>query len=243
MLVGFCLRPGFGYLLDPERVSQVWPLFAQSLTFGGESRNWQQFFICWRRLAGGLDERQQLEICEQVEPFVAPEEAKLKRPKGFRPLAPEEMIELLSRLERLPVARRVRFARWLLERTWTSRDPRLWAAIGRVGARVTAYGSVHHVLPAKHAEEFLDHLLRERWDDLRSAPYAAVLLSRRTDDRARDISDTLRKEVLRRLQGAGVREDWLRSVQECLPAGDRDRADFMGEELPVGLVLGGDSSA
>jgi len=238
MLIGYCLRPGFGYLLDRERVALVWPLFAQGLSFGGESRSWQQFFICWRRIAGGLSDVQQSEICDLVEPFIAPETAKLKRPKGFKPAAPEEMLELLSRLERLPSERRVRFARWLLERTWTSRDPRLWGALGRVAARVTSYASVHHVLPPKHAEEFLDHLLRERWDELKSAPYAAMLMARRTDDRARDIGDSLRRDVLKRLEKLEVRQDWIACVRDFVPTGDRDRAEFLGEELPVGLELG-----
>ncbi len=237
MLTGFCLRPGFGYQLDRERVALVWPLFEQGVTFGSEARVWQQFFICWRRIAGGLNEAQQLAIADKVEPFVAPEEAKLKRPKGFKPQGPEEMIELLSRLERLPVKRRLRFAHWMLERTWTSRDPRLWAAIGRVGARVTAYASVHHVLPAAHAEELLDHLLRERWDELKSAPYAAMLLARRTDDRARDVSESLRKEVVSRLRKLDVRQDFIHCVEEMVATGDRDRAEFLGEDLPVGLVL------
>lgn len=238
MLVGFCLRPGFGYLLDQQRTALLWPLFEQGLAFSSETRNWQQFFICWRRIAGGLNEAQQLVISDRLEPFVAPDEAKLKRPKGFKPSAPEEILELLSRLERLPERRRLRFARWLLERTWTSRDPRLWAAIGRVGARVTAYASAHHVLPHSHAEEFLDHLLRERWDELKSAPYAATLLARRTEDRARDVSDAVRGQVVKRLQEVGARPDWVRCVQEYVPPGDRDQADFLGEDLPVGLTLG-----
>jgi hypothetical protein len=184
-----------------------------------------------------LNESQQASIADLVEPFVAPEEAKLKRPKGLKPAAPEEMRELLSRLERLPAKRRLRFAHWLLERTWTSRDPRLWAAIGRVGARVTAYGSVHQVVTAKHAEEFLDHLLRERWDELKSAPYAAMLLSRRTEDRARDISDSTRKEVVGRLKKLEARPEFIECVEHYVPTGDRDRADFLGEELPAGLEL------
>lgn len=238
MLIGYCLRPGFGYLLDQQRVALVWPLFAQGLTFGSESRSWQQFFICWRRIAGGLGDAEQSAICDLIEPFIAPGEAKLKKPKGFKPGAPEEMLELLSRLERLPIERRVRFARWLLERTWTSRDPRLWGALGRVAARVTAYASVHHVLPPKYAEEFLDHLLRERWDELKSAPYAATLMARRTDDRARDISESLRRDVLKRLEKLDVRQDWISCVRDFVPTADRDRAEFLGEELPVGLELG-----
>ena len=48
----------------------------------------------------------------------------------------------------MPAARRSELGAWLLERTWTDRDPRLWAAIGRIGSRIPAYASVHHVVGA-----------------------------------------------------------------------------------------------
>jgi hypothetical protein len=219
-------------------VALVGPLFKEGLTFGSEARSWQQFFIAWRRMAGGLDESQQIEISDLVEPFIAPEEAKLKRPKGFKAMARDEIVELVSRLERLPVRRRVRIAHWLLEQTWTNRDPRLWAAIGRIGARVPAYASVHHVLPPAQAEEFLDHLLRERWEELKSAAYAAMSLSRMTEDRARDISPKLRKEVTRRLEQGGAPPEWIACVARHVAPRAADQAEFLGEELPLGLTLG-----
>lgn len=238
MLVGFCMRPGYGYVLDGRRVSLVAPLFEEGLTFGAEARSWQQFFIAWRRMAGGLDEAEQVGICDLVEPFIAPEEAKLRRPKGFKALARDEIVELVSRLERLPVKRRVRLSHWLLEQTWTNRDPRLWAAIGRIGARVPAYASAHHVLPPAHAEEFLDHLLREPWAEIKSAAYAAKELCRVTEDRVRDVSPRLRQEVARRLEAAGARPDWIDCVRHHVPPRAADQAEFLGEELPLGLTLG-----
>jgi hypothetical protein len=87
------------------------------------------------------------------------------------------------------------------------------------------------------AERWIDHLLREKWDDLPTAAAAAVQLARVTDDRARDVSARVRAEVEQRLRKAAARETWVRAVRELLPVEEADRAAFFGEGLPVGLRL------
>lgn len=236
-LAGFCLRPGFGDPLDRARVGELAPLFAERLAFPQEARSWQQFWIAWRRVAGGLDEAAQTEIRDALDPFLAPSEKKLKKPKNIKPEALDDMLELASSLERVPAARRSELGAWVLERTWTSRDPRLWAAIGRVGARVPAYASVHHVVSPMVAERWIDHLLREKWDELPTAAQAAVRLARVTDDRARDVSERIRREVAARLAKVGARPEWVRAVSEHVPVAQEERAAFFGEGLPVGLRL------
>jgi hypothetical protein len=125
----------------------------------------------------------------------------------------------------------------VLERTWTDRDPRLWTALGKIGARVPAYASVHHVISPSIAERWLDHLLREKWDEIPTAAQAAVRLARVTDDRARDISERMRRDVAARLTKIGARPEWVRAVSEYVPVEQEERAAFFGEGLPVGLRL------
>ena len=237
MLSGFCLRPGFGHPGDPGRIKPIAPLFREGLTFGGEARGWQQFFIAWRRMAGGLDEKLQVEIRDRLDPFLAPDEAKPKKPKGFKPMALDELLELASWLERVPVARRVELGRWLLERTWTRRDPRLWSALGRVGARTPAYASVHHVVPPNVVERWIDHLLREKWAEVSSAARTAAQLARVTNDRTRDVSPEVRAAVESALTRIGAPEEWLKGVREYVPVAETERATLFGEDLPVGLRL------
>ena len=237
MLVGYCLRPGFGHPQDRKRIALLAPLFGQGLSFQDEARGWQQFWIAWRRVAGGLPEDRQTELVSAVEPFLAPAELKLKKPKGFRPQAEDELIATASWLERLAPERRAQLGRWLVERTWTDRDPRLWTAIARIGARVPAYASVHHVVEPGSAERWLDHLLREKWEQVPTAAAAAVQLARVTGDRARDVSEKVRRDVARRLEQSGAGEAAVRAVSELVPIEDVDRANWFGEELPVGLRL------
>lgn len=239
MLAGYCLRPGIGHPHDDRRIQRVAPLIRQGLTFPDEARGWQQFWIALRRTAAGLPEATQIELRNLIDPFLAPAEAKLKKVKGWKPQALDEMLELASWLERVPAEGRAVLGRWLLERTWTSRDPRLWGALGRIGARVPTYASVHHVIATTHAERWLDHLLRERWEELPSAPRAALELARVTGDRARDVPDALRLEVARHLERAGAPAEWIQAVRELVTVDESERRAWYGEELPVGLRLVG----
>ena len=237
MLAGFCVRPGFGDPLDAKRTADLASLFAERLAFPESPRGWQQFWIAWRRAAGGLDEAAQTAIRDVIDPFLAPPERGLKRPKKLKPEALGEMLDMAASLERIAPARRSELGGWILERTWTDRDPRLWTALGRLGARVPAYASVHHVVSKLVAERWLDHILREKWDQVPAAAQAAVQLARVTDDRARDVSDRVRSDVEKKLVAIGARADWVRAVREMVPVEESERAAFFGEQLPVGLKL------
>jgi molecular chaperone DnaK (HSP70) len=237
LLAGFCVRPGFGDPEDGRRVAMLAPLFAEKVVFPEEARNWQQFWIAWRRIAGGLGQPTQTAIRDAIDPLLAPASARLKKAKGWKLEAEADLLDLAAALERVPPARRSELGGFILERTWTSRDSRLWAALGRVGARVPAYASVHHVVAPFIAERWLDHLLREKWEPRSSEPQAAVQLARVTDDRARDVSERARREVAERLSKVGARDEWIRAVLTFVPVEEAERAAFFGEGLPIGLRL------
>ena len=234
-LAGYCLRPGFGDPLDASRVAAIAPLAAQKLAFPDQARGWQQFWIAWRRVAAGLDGAAQLALRDMVDPYLAPAEKKIKRPKGAPPQAEPEMLDMVSSLERVPAARRSELGAWILERTWTDRDPRLWSAIGRLGARVPAYASLDHVVGPLVVERWIDHLSREKWDQVPTAAEAAVRMARVTGDRARDVSERVRREIARRLTILKAPPEWIRAVTERVDEQEEDRLAFFGEAMPVGL--------
>jgi hypothetical protein len=63
------------------------------------------------------------------------------------------------------------------------------------------------------------------------------MLARRTGDRARDVGERMRREILERLGRSGATEDQLRSVREVVETSALDRAAFFGDSLPLGLRL------
>jgi hypothetical protein len=236
LLLGFGMRPGFGDPGDASRVERAFPLFEGRLGFPDEAHNWQQFFIAWRRIAGGLDEKMQTAIRDAMDPAIAPKEARLKTPKRI-PAHTDELLMMLASLERIPAPRRATLGEWIVERTWTDDDPRHWTSLGRIGARVPLYASVHHVVPQKNVEAWLEKLLRLDWKKVSTAPHAAVQMARVTGDRARDVQERLREEVAKRLAAIGAKEAWVHAVREADGLGDDERAQILGEGLPIGLRL------
>ncbi len=238
-LAGYCLRPGVGDPLDASRVAALVRLLPEKVAFADHVRGWQQFWFAWRRVAAGLDETASEAIRDRVDPFLAPPEAGRKKPKGWKPEAPDAMLEMASSLERVAPTRRVELGSWVVERTWTDRDPRLWSALGRLGARVPAYASASYVVRASSVERWLDHLLREKWGEVPTAADAALRMARVTGDRVRDLPERLRKEVAQRLTRVGIPSEQVRTVTELVEVEERDRVAFFGEGMPVGLRLVG----
>lgn len=238
MLAGYCLRPGFGALNDEQRVGQLVPLFESGIAPSAKPRSWQQFWIAWRRVVAGLREDTQTRFLGLLEPFWAPARLSLKRSKSLKPAeASHEMLELMASLERVPAERRRTLGDWLVDRTFSNFDPRLWSALGRIGARVPGYASPHFVVPPSAAESWLKNLLAERWNDVPTAAVAAAQLARLTGDRARDVSTRVREEVATRLDAVQAAPDLIAGVREVVPVATAERTAWFGEELPLGLRL------
>ena len=234
-LVGACLRPGFGFPGDVARAALMAKLFAERLGFPDEARGWQQLFVAYRRVAGGLDEATQTSMRDLLDGVIAPREQKIARVKKFQPLAEGELLELAAALERVPAPRRAQLGEWLLERTWVSATPGLWASLGRIGSREPAYASAHHVVAPSVVERWLEHLLRANWDALATAPLAASRMARLTGDRSRDVSERVRTDACRKLERAGASEALIGPLRKVTATTDAERAEFFGEGLPSGL--------
>jgi hypothetical protein len=236
-LVGFCLRPGYGYPLDDWRVEQLWKLYRNGIQFGKEARNWAEWWILWRRVAGGLDEAAQRHLFEDVAYYLQPA-GTTKRPPGPKKLGYDDMVRLVASLERLPVEHKVEVGEWLLKRLRKAKESiQTWWAIGRLGAREPIYGSIHQVVPVKIAEQWLLQLLDQDWKKKEPAAFAATLLIRMTGDRERDIGSTVRNRVIARLRAIKAPPSWVKMANEVVELSAVDRKRFLGDSLPVGLKL------
>jgi molecular chaperone DnaK (HSP70) len=238
LLVGYCLRPGFGVVRDQERVSALFPMFSQGLTHR-ESRVWAQLFIAFRRIAGGLSETMQVQIRDYVDRHLVPPLPHAGKPRGAKPEALDEMFALATHLERVPAVKREQLGNWVVERMWTQPELRWRDALGRIGARVPSYASVHYVVSPKSAETWLDELMREPWTPQSPHVLAAVRLARKTGDRARDISESAQDKVLKRLEELQVNPSWLAMVRDVVEVSESETIDMFGESLPVGLRFTG----
>ncbi len=245
--VGYVLRPGFGIALDDWRISECWKLWHDGPIHGRQDPVRMEWWICWRRLAGGLTPGQQQAIA-------APLQAALNSLCQGRAKAPllqrdvrldhhewVEVIRLLGNLEQFSANERAMLGARLLSvlGTATLRRPHQQAAIwalGRLGARVPSYGPINHVLPALTAEQWIDQLVAHPLP-ARDKTFALLHLARRTGDRFIDIGPACRQRVLDYLSASGASAHGLELVREggSLDADEQDQ--LLGDRLPLGLVL------
>ena len=249
-LAGWCLRPGFGDPLDGWRIEQLWALFPAGAQYHKDSQVRAEWWTLWRRVAGGLPVEAQLRLLDdfafnlQAEPG-----ERAKRPVTLVDGSEDDMLRLGASLERIPAAYKAEIGDWMVGRIMQippapKPDPKaaatyaryLWA-LARVGARIPLHGSAHEVAPVDAASRWIGELLRLDWKRIEPAGFASAHIARRTGDRTRDIDDTLRDEVLRRLAGSNAPDGWSAMVRDVVELDQASATRMYGDALPPGLTL------
>jgi molecular chaperone DnaK (HSP70) len=239
-LAGFALRPGFGYPLDPFRVEQTWALYGEGLQFAPDAQVWSQWWILWRRIAGGLDEAKQTQILDDLAFYLEPPGPRPKpRPKGPKAQGLEDMVRLAGALERVSAVRKAEVGGWLLARLAKNElsPAAVWWTVGRLGARAPLYGSAHTVVAPEVAAGWLERALSNDLRTVEQAAFAVVQLARLTHDRTRDLPEALRERAASALARTYGNEAWLKLVREGGELSEIDRGRIFGESLPAGLRL------
>jgi hypothetical protein len=108
-----------------------------------------------------------------------------------------------------------------------------------VASAVLFNGGVDAGIPTDRVEDWLRRLLDvERQARREQLALALMLISRRTDNRNRDIDEELRSRVLARLEELKASSAWITMVEEVVEDEDLDQS-VLGESLPPGLRLFG----
>jgi hypothetical protein len=250
-LTGFCLRPGYGLAVDDWRVAQMWRLFPAELTHHKNEMVRGEWWVLWRRLAGGLSAGQQTTLCD---PLLAAWRTFARKLSGgggakirwqaktfqFGPHESAETWRTLGSMELLAPETKTELGGLALdllarEKVAAMRDALIFA-IGRIGARVPVYGPLNAVLPAETAEAWTQRLLSLNPPDDK-ATFAVVQLCRRTDDRFRDVSPELREFVLTWLASRAAPEHLLGLVRTGGELAADEQRSVFGETLPRGLRI------
>lgn len=238
-LTGYCLRPGLGYPLDDWRVEQLWKVYPQAIQFVNETQNWTEWWTLWRRVSGGLNAEAQQQLFSELSKYINP--ASARQPgvmKHLKTRSYDEMVRLAAVLEHLPVTDKIRLVNWLLQRLQKSGESvHTWWAVGRIAARVPGYGSSHNVIAVVAVTEWLTHLLEVDWKKIPQAGFAATLMARMSNDRARDIDASLRARVVEKLKLSKAPNSWVEMVEVYRDLDEAEEKQMFGEALPPGLKL------
>jgi Ethanolamine utilization protein EutJ (predicted chaperonin) len=236
-LFGFCLRPGFGALLDEWRVTRARKVYHEGLCFEKDVQCQVEWMILWQRVAGGLNAGQQLDIYERHKSLLGVGGRKVKGRLNRQ--VEREGLLLLASLEHLPPAVRVELGEEILARVEEEPGNKsfIWA-LGRLGARVPFYGPLNCVVPAAAAERWAAVLLALPEVSAQVAT-AVSQLAALTDDPLRDVAPQFRKEAIRLLAEAGAGEEVLEVLRAYVPRNRAAAVRIFGESLPEGLRLTG----
>jgi len=244
-LLGFALRPGYGLALDDWRVDETRRTLQGTLVHPAAMCR-VEWWILWRRIAGGLGTGQQQALADPLLGPVRGLHRQLTTGKGrggefaFGSHEGAEVWRLLGSLELLSAGTKIELGGMLLDllprRKMESVRTAITWALGRLGARLPVYGPLNTVVPVEVVAQWLRRLMKLAGEDPMDQ-LAAMQMARRTEDRYRDVPEVLRAKVVGWLESHGAPAHFLQLVRD---GGQLDREEqglVFGEALPKGLRI------
>lgn len=230
-LSGYCLRPGYGVELDEWRVNDLWKAHSLGIAYPKERQIEEQWWIMWRRVAGGLTRDQQERIFDKVFPAIK---------KGTVPSP--EVYMLAGSLERIEMGNKVRLGSYLVQQIAEGRkqflDQKLWA-LGRIASRVLMHGNTESIVRPVFVEEWFKKLENLDIKDKQFARLANFLAqaARIVNDREFDLAPATRLAMIAMLEKVDGDGSLTAPLRAFVPVDAETKGRLFGEELPSGLIL------
>lgn len=235
-LMGYCLRPGYGFAADDWRVQLTWRKLHGKLQFPA---NIAESLILWRRIAGGFTTGQQQALWQELQ-------SKTRRildggSKAEGSLQDAiETLRLVGSLELLTSSTKRELGEAALKaikkpKLESLHDSILWM-IARLGARSLVYGPMNGVLSATLSEKWANELVQCSVAT-NTRHFAVMQLTRKTGDRFRDISDDTRASMVEAFVRWGASDRYLKLVTDGGQLDESEQTALVGDELPLGIRL------
>ena len=181
------MRPGFGEGFDPQRMKKLWKIYREGLRFPKNAQVRSEWWIMWRRVAGGLKAGQQRQFSQDLTSTMIPRKGKKVK------MAPQEHLEIwmaLANMELLYAKEKMKWGQQLLSeiRPKNYKPQHFWA-LSRFGARTLLYGPADRVIDSEEVTGWIGHLLDQNWPNPKPVGVALAQMARRTGDRSRDVRD------------------------------------------------------
>ena len=243
-LVGHCLRPGFGDSLDRFRIDQLWKLLAAPPRQPGQAASravegGADYWILWRRVAGGLGTSLQNALFDRLRPTLLP--AKNKAAAKPHPNELAEMWRAAASLERLPTGHKEGMGHVLVKQLQKAPTPSygFWA-MTRLGARGLIYGPMNCVVHPETVQGWLGQLAGfapASHSEQKAWLFCLAQLARRTGQRALDVDEAHQQVVLSILRREDAPAHWVKMVEEVSELEREEQSQMLGDALPIGLRL------
>ncbi|MFP4257131.1 MAG: Hsp70 family protein [Desulfobacterales bacterium] len=233
-LTGFCLRPGFGDGFDNTRIKRLWKIYKTGVIFKKDQQAANEWWILWRRVAGGLTAGQQKQFAQDTRHLLMPKKgSKVKIPPQQR----LEMWMALANMERLSAGEKADWGDALVSAITPkkSRPQQFWA-LSRIGAREPLYGPVDRVVSPEKASRWAEALMEPDWKNPAAAAAALARIGRKTGDRSRDLDENLLSRIIEWMETRGMEKE-TRVLKTVVPVERDEESAMFGESLPAGLIL------
>jgi hypothetical protein len=232
-LAGYCLRPGYGYPLDDQCLKDLWKTTLGDFGPSKPQELWIQQLICFRRVAGGLSKGQQLQLANGILPALF-----AKRKGKENPYLASEQVRTLGALELIDLPLKIRVGEFLAGKIASGEGSSadFWA-LGRIGARHLAYGSIVNAVPRETVCGWLDRLVDGGIEASEELAFAFGMLARNADQRELQVPRGLIERILALFAGSPW-EHRLKSL--LLEENELTRAEqeqVIGDQLPPGLRI------
>lgn len=235
-LAGFFLRPGYGYPLDDFRIKELWKIILADWKSPKTADCLIQLWICLRRVAGGLNKGQQVQLANEWLPTLWDSKSRkieIKRQADAYPYS--EKIRFLASLERLDLPTKIRLGDALVERLLHAPLACDYWALGRIGARHLMEGSIGYVVPKEKCAQWIERLLGHvplLKQKEKMIPLFAQL-ARKTDRRELNLPDPIIRQILAIYPDEFLKERLLEEHRLT----KEEEEEIFGESLPAGLML------
>lgn len=234
-LTGFCMRPGFGDGFDEYRVKSLWKIHKQGTIHSKNAQVCSEWWILWRRVAGGLSAGQQRQFLQELAPIIMPK-------KGTKGRVPhQERLEIwmaVANLERLLVKDKIQWGRMLLSEIKPKKcKPQYLWSLSRIGARELLYGPIDRVIPPEEISSWIEEILSRTWRNPKPVGMAIAQLARKTGDRMRDLDSSIINIIIDWMNQYDILAPHIKFLEDVVPMAKSEENAIFGEKLPSGLVF------
>ena len=243
-LLGYCIRPGFGDPLDEWRIKETWKLFLEGLSFSDKYQCLSEWWIFWRRVAGGLKASQQMEIYKQLAPYIQSTSEKKKKVRRNikKKSSAHDELEVwmtLASFERLDVEIKEKMGdRLLIKFRKGNPEPKELWALSRFGSRIPFHGPLDKIVSIEEVSNWINSIISSNLEVSDALAHAIVQMARTTGDRERDLSQSNKDALFDWLNKSTNSEHFKELINNPETASDREeQAWIFGEALPPGLVI------
>ena len=237
-LAGFLLRPGFAYPLDDFRIKSIWKIMLKE---GFDSKNPQvliQMWICYRRIAGGLNKGQQQNVLSDMWNRLAGKRGKIELSNKMDNYQYRELVYSIASMERISGQMKKKIGEAFLAKIEAKKGKiEDFLCLGRMGARHLLYGSITETLSKEIVMDWVRRLIKV--DGVLDKELLAALepMVRKSNQRELNIPLSFIEEVTTHLSSKSLVDRVALLIEKTVPLTEQEQNQLLGDPLPVGLSL------